>query len=322
MKRRWIAGILAVLLLVQGAAFGEETDTVYQVVSKKLHYFDLAGTGWIVEPWDIYFEPEKAREQAESFNKVTGAFKKLETYVFLVESSRSMDMDKMDEESALWKLIQENYTRSTIGHLTVDSVDTYCEHFYKTDHHWNYRGSYEGYKAIIRMMLGEDEPLLEPVETVEFPVMFNGSYNKNMKRKNSDEPFTVYRFDYPAMTVRINGKVKNRYGKQDVYFSGKYNRQPYTNHYGEFYGGDEGLAEFCTGDDSRENVIIFCNSFSNAVKMLIASHFNHTYFIDMRHYGDDMGEKLNLTASIKKWNISKVVLFGDPYLFKWGTTYR
>ena len=56
--------------------------------------------------------------------------------------------------------------------------------------------------------------------------------------------------------------------------------------------------------------------------MLVASHFNHTYFIDMRHYKDDMGEKLDLTASIKKWKISKVMLLGDPYFFKWGTTYR
>ncbi len=322
MRRRWAAIILAVLLLIQGAAFGEETDTVYQLVSKNLRLYDLAGTGWLIEPWKIYFLPDKAITQAESFNKVTGAFKNLDTYVYLVDSCRSMDLDRMDEDSALWTLIQEHYPNSTIDHLKISSVEDYCRYFYKTDHHWNYRGSYEGYKAIIRMMLGDEEPLLEPVETVEFDVKFNGSYNKLLKRKKSDELFTVYRFEYPPMTVKINGKTKKSYGMQDAYFAGRINKQAYTNHYEAFYGGDEGIVEFCTGDESRENVIVFGNSFSNAIDMLVASHFNHSYFIDMRHYKDDMGEKLNLTASIKKWKISKIMLMGDPYFFKWGTTYR
>ena len=322
MKRRWTAYILIFLLLFQGTAVSEETETVYQLVSSKHKLYDLAGTGWLIEPWKIYFVPDAAITQAESFNKVTGAFKKLDTYVYLVDSSRSMNMDDMKADSALWSLIREHYPQSTVGHLKPESVEDYCKYFYKTDHHWNYRGSYEGYKAIIRMMLGENEPLLEPAETVEFNVTFNGSYNKLLKRKNCDEQFTVYRFEYPSMTVRINGKVKKSYGMQESYFAGRINRQAFTNHYEGFYGGDEGLLELCTDDNSKENVIVFGNSFSNSIAMLIASHFNHSYFIDMRHYKDDMGQKLDLTASIKKWKISKIVLMGDPYFFKWGTTYR
>ena len=322
MKRCWIAGMLALLLMVQGTAFGEESNTVYHVVSKNLRLYDLNGTGWLIEPWKIYFKRDAAITQANSFNKVTGAFKKLDTYVYLVESSRSMNMDEMEEDSALWTLIQEYYPNSGIGHLKINSVESYCSYFYKTDHHWNYKGSYEGYKAIISMMLGEDEPLLEPEETVEFNVKFNGSYNKLLKRKNCDEFFTVYRFHYPSMTVKINGKVRKAYGMQDSYFAGRINKQPFTNHYEAFYGGDEGLVEFCTDDESKENVIVFGNSFSNSVARLMASHFNHSYFIDMRHYKDDMGQKLDLTASIKKWKISKILLMGDPYFFKWGTTYR
>jgi len=35
-----------------------------------------------------------------------------------------------------------------------------------------------------------------------------------------------------------------------------------------------------------------------------------------------MDAKLNLTKSIKAWNVTKVLLMGDAYFFKWGTTYR
>ena len=56
--------------------------------------------------------------------------------------------------------------------------------------------------------------------------------------------------------------------------------------------------------------------------MLIASHFNHTYFLDLRHYYEDMGEKFNLTRSVKAWNVTKVMLLGDGAFFSLGTPYR
>lgn len=324
MLKRLTAVILLLILLTQGCSLGEEeSSSVYRVVSEKHKIYGLADTGWLIEHWTQKYIPDNTIKQAKSFNKVMSAFRNsVKTYVYLINSSRTMNLDDITGDPPVWTLIQENYPDSTIDSLKIDSLETYQQYFYKTDHHWNYYASYLGYKQIIRMLLGEDEPLLEPVETVEFPVMFNGSYNKRLNRTDSDQPFTVYRFDYPEMTVRINGK-KKAYGRQSAYFEGKINKkQKLTNHYAEFYGGDEGLVEFCTDQPEKENIIIFCNSFSNAVKMLIASHFNHTYFMDLRHYQDDMGEKCNLTKSIKSWKVTKVMLLGDGAFFSLGTTYR
>ena len=57
-------------------------------------------------------------------------------------------------------------------YLRIGSLEEYGRYFYTTDHHWNYRGSYAGYCQIVRMLLGEDEPVIEPAETVTFPVKF------------------------------------------------------------------------------------------------------------------------------------------------------
>ncbi|MBP5463397.1 MAG: winged helix DNA-binding domain-containing protein, partial [Lachnospiraceae bacterium] len=86
-----------------------------------------------------------------------------EVYVYLINSSRSVNLDDPQAETTLWKLLQECYPDCTLDCLKIDSVDAYCNYFYQTEHHWNYKGSYEGYKAIIRMMLGEDEPLMQAV---------------------------------------------------------------------------------------------------------------------------------------------------------------
>ena len=174
----------------------------------------------------------------------------------------------------------------------------------------------------LRMLLGEGEPLLEPVETVEFPVMFNGSYNKDMNVQTSDEPFTVYRFDYPQMSVKVNEKWQKAYGRQTEYFAGRYSGKALTNHYMSFYGGDMALVSFNTNQPEKENIIVFSNSFSNAVDMLIASHFNRTYFVDQRHYARDMERDFSLSRAIKEWNISKVLLLGDGSFFSLDAAYR
>lgn len=318
--KTFLLGILILCCLLSAAT---AEGTLYQTVSEKKQLYSLGDTGYLIDSWEAFYKPEAVITQAESFNKVLSAYPNVETYVYMVTSSRTMDFDHMEEEPKVFTLIRDNYPNSTVDRLKIDSIETYCDYFFTTDQHWRFKGSYQGYKDIIRMLLGEDEPLLEPVETVEFDTKFNGALNKKISRKTSQEKFVAYRFEFPEMQIKINGKRKKTYGKQDTYFQGKYNKKDaFTNHYSEFYGGDEGLIEFDTGNEDKPNIIIFSNSFSNAVNMLIASHFHHTYVIDMRHYGDDMKSKLNLTKSISNWDVQKVMLLGDGSFFSWGTTYR
>ena len=168
------------------------------------------------------------------------------------------------------------------------------------------------------MLLGEEEPLLQPAETVEFPFVFNGSYYKWAGMTDSDELFTVYRFEYPEMKIWINQKRRKAYGRAQQYFDGEINGQyPFTNHYGEFYGGDNGLIVFSTERPEKENILILSNSFSNAVDMLIASHFNNTIVVDPRMYEDQIGKDLPLEQLARSYGITKILLLGDPDFFGW-----
>ena len=324
MKKRIMTLVTALILCaLQGAWADDEPATVYRPADRAAKVYYLGDTGYLIEDYREYYNPDAVVEQARIFNEQMAKCPGVQSYVYLVNSSRTLDFDHLDQTLPLYTVLRESYPDSVVDCLSIKSVEEYCNYFYKTDHHWNYKGSYQGYTQIIRMMLGEDEPLLEPLETVVFPMNYNGSLCERMKRAISDEPFAAYRFEFPPMKVEFNGVKKTTYGKQEAYFKGKYNaNQRMTNHYGEFYGGDWALVHLSTGDESKENLIVLSNSFSNAVTLPIASHFNNTYFVDLRHYKRTFHEKFSLSRAIKKWNVTKVLTLGDGAYFKSSLYYR
>ena len=316
MRRRLAALFILWIILIQAAA-GAEQASCYGAIEYYSGYFHLAETAWVVENPKKEGDPASVRSQADGYRTLAekcGA----DLYVYLVETSRCVDFDNLQEDVPIWPLLQESYPGCTLDHLKIDSVETYCNWFYQTDHHWNYKGSYEGYTEIIRMLLGEDEPLLEPVETVSFPFVFNGSYYKRMNRNDGHEGFTVYRFEYPEMTIMINESRRKSYGKADLYFGGEIvSPMSLTNHYAEFYGGDTAMVQFCTHREDRENILIISNSYSNAVDMLIASHFNITLVVDPREIKSIYGEGTTLGTLIRGYQFDKILLLGDSSFFMW-----
>ena len=317
MRKRLSAVILLILLLLQGIVSAEDSQSVYRVVSERRKIYDLAGSGWLVETWKLKYSPENTLKQAKSFNKVMSAFRSVKTYVYLINSSRTVDVEKdVAAVPQTYTDITESFTESKTDYLRMNSLEDYASFFYTTDHHWNYHGAYVGYRQIVAMILGEDEPVLEPVETVTFPVKFNGSMNKSLNRTDSQEEFTVYRFEYPEMKVELNGHPKKQYGNQDAYFAGKYPRDLFSNHYNHFYGGEFGLVHFETDKTDRGDLLVYSNSMSDALDMLLASHFHHTYFVDPRHYQRAMGKPVCLKDAAEKWGVDYVLILGDGMYFE------
>ena len=323
MKRRLAAILLlGILLFTAAAGAGEEKESVYTLVAYKedeYALYDLAGTGWLVEaPYDVSY-PELIAKQANHYLTYARSFGISDVSVYLINTSRSVDFDNLQDEPKIWPLLEEYYAGCRMGSLEIHSIEEYCDWFYKTDHHWNYKGSYKAYTEIIPLVLGGDEPLMEPAETVHFPFVFNGSYNKLLGRGDSDETFSVYRFEYPEMTIQVNLKRRASYGRAKVYFSGDAAADVsiFTNHYGEFYGGDSGTVLFSTERPEKESILVISNSYSNAINMLIASHFNNTLVADLRLFDDETGVETSLEQLVKKYGITKILLLGDAGFFRW-----
>jgi hypothetical protein len=223
----------------------------------------------------------------------------LEKFVYFAETPDVIDFNH-ENPHVMREFLADSLPGYTVGALEFEDYDEYDKLFYKTDHHWNYLGSYRGYGEIMNMMGVGSSELLAPLEYKEFDIYDFGSYAKKDSYYKIKTKFGAYIFDYPEHSTWINGEIGN-YGGQQLFLDGGYSIEN-VNRYPEFYGNDYAEVIFDYGNADAENILIIKNSLGNAVLPLIAAHFNKTYCIDLRHY-----ENFDIDAYVKEHNITKFV---------------
>ena len=119
----------------------------------------------------------------------------------------------------------------------IDSFETYMRLFYQTDQHWNHVSAQQGYEDMVRLLLDEEEAPYQPVEEVVSDVLYNGSYSLRTGIHDATQYFSVYRYELPEITLKVNGKKKT-VDRQKQYFSGEYAKGEIATHFAAFYGGN------------------------------------------------------------------------------------
>ena len=234
-----------------------------------------------------------------------------EYYLFYVESDRDYDFETA-ETNDLYSFITRNMKlpENRIGRLRIDSMEKYQEIYFKTDHHWNCYGAYEGYRELMAL-LGVEEELLKPVDETADSMWWAGSKAAEVGFREYKEPFPVCRYDYPSMEIFVNGNPSTELEPQEAVFSGEMD----SSSYGNYYGGIEGEVVLDTNRPERRNILLLGDSFDNAIRKLVASHFNKTFSVDERTYEEDMGEPFILAEYVQKNDIDIVVYDGDILAF-------
>lgn len=320
MKRIVCVLLIAVQMCVTFLSIGESTWT-FEYSSRGKGLYRLGNTGYLVENCHQFITSQylkNIKTNAAQLNENVPLGGNVKKYVYFIESSRSADLNSdLSGENEIYTLIKEQFEADGFATLALEKPEDYLNWFYKTDHHWNYKGSYQGYCDIVRMILGPDEPLAVPAETVTFPdIPFSGAYNSKLGYSKSDEPFTVYRFDnLPEYTALINGSPSKSYGRARTYYTGKYPRLTEYNHYANYYGGDPGELIIDTNQSEKPNLLLISNSYSNAVTHLLAKHFNRIFAIDSRFYKLRMEKDFHIQKYIKTNNIDIVLEMGDMAFF-------
>lgn len=250
-------------------------------------------------------------EKIRDYNETLPLYPDTEFYLYYIEKDTDINL-RTGEKVDFYGYLRDALTLNDdhMGCFAINSFEQFREYFYQTDHHWNLQGSYQGYLGVLALLGVEDEPL-QPAERVHVSDAFSGSKAKNYA-STFTESFDAYRFDWPEMTVTINGVPAQDYGMQNYYLSA----QDETVTYGSFYGGDEGEIVFSTGRPERDNILVIGESYDNAILKLLASHFNQTYSIDLRYYEAYMGQSFSLSEYLREHGIDKVLLIGniDYYL--------
>lgn len=247
---------------------------------------------------------EKINKIAKQYNE---NFKGIDSYFYFVNQSKSINFNTVSEdENQFLTYIKDKFQFKDETGLKVSSYEQYKNYFYQTDHHWNYKGSYQGYKDIIHMIYPKQK-VLEPTQTKTYDVNYYGSNARTTSIYTNKEKFTVYKFNIPQHITRINQK-KSSYGNEKMYDMNNYYTREGYNHYRAYYGGDFAEVEYDFKQPDKENLLVIAPSYSNPINELIASHFDKTYFIDLRHYQTEYGKKFNPKQYCKEHHIDKFVL--------------
>lgn len=285
--------------------------------SKYINFMDINtfGKNYLVySVRNLDDEKELLDKRIDNINRAAEKNPDVDFYIYYVGKDTDINFET-GEKSGVYEYISENLNipSERKGEFRIDSFEEFSKYFYRTDHHWNYEGSYKGYCETAKL-LGAGEDLIKPLELVRAAEGFSGSKSSTSGAETVfNEDFFAYTFEYPEMKITVNGIESQDYGNQDEYIAGNAEEKI---SYSNFYGGDEGEIIFDTGNTEEENILIIGESYDNAILKLLAAKFNKTYSIDLRYYDYYMGKDFELSKYIEDNDIDKVLLIGSIDYFE------
>ena len=255
------------------------------------------------QPLDLARHLPDFTAAAQGYGRVFAADPQLDVFFFFIETDSLIDF-ATGEELPLYDCVRElmGLPEDHCARFMPEDYEQYRELFYRTDHHWNNRGSYRAYCEILRLLGCPDAPLQPLGEYTLGPM--TGSKAEQAGLTEMSEMVTVYRFAYPPLGTN--------YGHEDEMLS-----RPAGSgfSYGTFYGGDAGLIVFDTGDERREDLLVIGDSYDNAILKLLASHCRRTWAVDLRNYESEVGEAFRFGAFVREHGVDRVLLVGSHPVF-------
>ena len=102
--------------------------------------------------------------------------------------------------------------KSNIATFNINSFEDYKQYFYKTDHHWNNKGSDKGYREIASLMNLENT-LQYNDEICFYKIKSSGSKARNLGDENYFNDITCkYNYDFPEFKIISSGQEIEEYG--------------------------------------------------------------------------------------------------------------
>lgn len=190
-------------------------------------------------------------EKIDNYNLFAKNNNDIDVYLYYIEKDTDINFNT-NEKSKIFEYIREEIKNIKSSNFKIDNFKEFKEYFYKTDHHWNYKGSYKAYTEVLNL-LDVNNPVKNDSE-VCLNKSFSGSkasasvFNKIMK-----DDFCAYKFDFSSLDISVNGEKKD-YGAQSEFFNNTTNLKI---NYGNFYGGDDGEIIFKNNDIlSNDNLLV------------------------------------------------------------------
>lgn len=239
-------------------------------------------------------------KQTDFFNSIYTSNPDISLNIYIVPSYELTNLPNNNLNKYITTFKNNLDENIKVSELNIESNEDYIKKFYRTDHHWNMYGAYQGYKDISNMM-GNDYLDLN-IKKIS-PIKYYGSYAKNsLSTLTNDYLYDVetnlmYKFE-------INSKYdNNKFKPRKITYNKGFEFFDYYIHY---FDGQYGLVKYTYDNDSEDNLLIFSDSYAWQIDYLIASHYKNTYVVNLR-YDDYTNGTFNYNDFVKENNISDVL---------------
>lgn len=260
-----------------------------------------------VKPLSLSEKGPAYTRSAERINAWASAAPGVDFYVYYIEADRDINLET-GEKSGLYDCLRAALALpgEHVGRLRVDSFDDYRRLFFKTDHHWNAEGSWQGYLEICGLLGIEPLPLLERFSV---PACYRGTRATGVEGVPAED-FAVNLFDCPEMTVTIPAGELPDYGMQALFAAGELESVSY----GLVFGVDCGELLLDTGRPGK-NLLVMGDSYDNAIVKPLAAGFSKCWCVDLRSYAGELGHPFEMESYLRDREIDCVLFVGGVDYF-------
>lgn len=287
--------------------YRNDCENKYVPVNDKINKFGCGNN--LVFSYNLLKSSKKnLNSKIENINK----FKEnndVDLYLYYIEKDTDINFEN-NNKVGFYDYIKSglNIDDNHISRFKIDNFQEFNKYFYKTDHHWNYKGSYLAYTDIVNMMTNDDPIKNGNKQCLNYKISGSKAVMGAVTNLYKED-FCFYNFSIPEHQSLINGK-KEEYGFVGEDISSDVSGLSYSS----YYGGDNGVVKISYNNNNK-NLLIIGESYDNAITKILSTHFNDTYNVDLRNYERENSEKFNIEKFIEDNNIDDVLLIGNVDYF-------
>jgi hypothetical protein len=192
--------------------------------------------------------------------------------------------------------------------------------YYNTDHHLTMPGVYEAYRQLHHLIFARGVDIGQVIQCKNWFVVPNVIFRGSRSRLSggyggATDKLVDGLFALPHYHVTIHGSAYGqRRNKRLEYEAGKISSSRFFDHYGEYFGNSPGLIEYVVDQVSEgRNLLAIGDSFKNPMEPLLAAHFCRSYFVDLRHFANEVGHRFDLDLFISQNGITDVLFIGGEW---------
>jgi hypothetical protein len=262
------------------------------------------------------FDQEGIDTRIQNYSSLIKLYPQVRFYIFYVDRIMYSKYNPLasyfpmaDNGRTITYFEQHKPSGLVLAKMMLESFQNHVNYFYRTDHHWNINGAWNGYEGMYQM-LAPYYPEIGPELTLkQFAVIpgvgFCGSLSRITFSPCQPEPFKYAQVDLPPYKSIVHGKELPRSTRQAQYLAGKFSKDLYTDHYERFFGGNYDQIEYHFQNNAQRNLLLVGSSYTQAMEVYIASHFHDTYVIDLRQI-----KGFSFGTMIKQYHITDVIEMG------------